>query len=346
LKRKLLEYLACPDCKLELELKIFDQLNEEIITGALQCPGCGQSYPIIKGVPSFVAHPLEGVACHTVEGFGYQWRIFNEVALSGRMGSKELFIDFIKPVTPQHFRGKIVLDVGCGVGRFCKTAADFGAEVVIGIDLSNSVDVAYENLKGYPNIHIVQADIFKLPFKQLFDYVFSIGVLHHTIDPRKGFQAIVHLLKPEGSVSVWVYSRENNGWLVYFINPIRIYVSSRLPRKLLYLLSLPITVMLYLVLKCIYRPVRLYPQLAWARRWLFYKDYLFFLSEFGFYEQLNVVYDHLIPGLAFYISRPELETWFEENNLKEVTISFRSGNGWRGFGVKQARAMAQESLSA
>jgi SAM-dependent methyltransferase len=336
LKQKLVEFLVCPECKGELALQILDQLDEEIITGSLDCATCHKGYPIVSGVPRFAPHQQEQTVMNTVEGFGYQWQTFNEVARAGQMGSPELFLDFIQPVTPEHFRQKLVLDIGCGVGRFCKTAADFGPAHVIGVDLSDSVDVAYQNLKQFPNIHIVQADIFKLPLKPVFDYIFSIGVLHHTIDPRKSFRAIIQLLKSNGSVSVWVYSRENNGWVIHIVNPIRLHITSRLPRNFLYLLSLPIGAFLYLILNSIYKPINSYPGLFWACKWLFYNEYLFFLSKFSFQEQLNVVYDHLVPGLAFYISRKELESWFEENHLENTTISMRSGNGWRGFGLKKA----------
>jgi SAM-dependent methyltransferase len=329
--------LICPECKTELELKILEQTAGEIITGNLHCPACQHNYPIVRGIPRFVPHQLEPTVLNTVEGFGYQWQTFNEVARNGHMGSTELFLDFIKPVTTEHFYQKLILDAGCGTGRFCKTVADFGADQVIGVDLSDSVEVAYQGLKHYPNIHIVQADLFKLPLKPAFDYVFSVGVLHHTLDPRKSFRAITQLLKPKGSISVWVYSQENNGWVIRVINPLRTYLTSRLPRKTLYLLSLPIAIFLHFVLAGIYRPINLYPKLSWIRRRLFYNDYLFFLSKFSFQEQLNVVYDHLVPGLAFYISKGELESWFEENHLEHVSFNTRLGNAWCGFGVRKAR---------
>lgn len=335
MKRKLLDFLACPTCQEDLTLKDVTQtLDEEIITGQLYCAPCQKIYPIIKGVPRFVTDNLESAVTNTVNGFGFQWGVFNNTARSGKMGSHELFFDFIKPVLPGYFQGKLIVDAGCGVGRFCRVAVECGAGQVIGVDLSSSVEVAYQNLLEYPNAHIVQADITRLPLKPLFDHVYSVGVLHHTIDPKKSFQSIVKLLKSEGSVSVWVYGRENNEWIIRLVNPLRVYLTSHLPRKLLYALCLPLTASLYLALKLIYYPVNAYPSLSWLRRFLFYNDYLFFLSKFGFQEQFNIVYDHLVPEVTYYISRDELETWFTENQLQSVTITSRTGNSWRGFGVK------------
>ena len=68
---------------------------------------------------------------------------------------------------------------------------------------------------------------------------------------------------------------------------------------------------------------------------LFYFDYLNFLSNFGFREQALVVFDHLSPTIAEYISRSEFEQWFEDNNLSDVIITSRTGNSWRGFGIRR-----------
>ena len=56
-----------------------------------------------------------------------------------------------------------VLDIGSGAGRFAEIALDAGAKVVA-LDYSNAVDACYSNLKHYKNFHVIQADIFSLPF--------------------------------------------------------------------------------------------------------------------------------------------------------------------------------------
>ena len=55
---------------------------------------------------------------------------------------------------------------------------------------------------------IVQADLFKLPFRPgSFDRIYSIGVLHHTPDTHAAFQRVCELLKPGGEIAIWVYAR-------------------------------------------------------------------------------------------------------------------------------------------
>jgi hypothetical protein len=46
------------------------------------------------------------------------------------------------------------------------------------------------------------------------------------------------------------------------------------------------------------------------------------------------VFDHLVAPVAFYLSRDEFETWFQHSDLRDVQISWRNQNSWRGFGRK------------
>ena len=104
--------------------------------------------------------------------------------------------DWIWPIEPAFFKDKLVLDAGCGIGRHAFFAAAYGAKEVIGIDLSDAVDTAFENVGHLPNAHIVQADIYDPPFRRAtaggdFDFIYSIGVLHHLPDPESGLRSLV-----------------------------------------------------------------------------------------------------------------------------------------------------------
>ena len=75
----------------------------------------------------------------------------------------------------EDYRGRLVLDAGVGAGRFAEIASNKGAEVV-GVDLSQAIDAAYENIGSRPNVHLVQADIFAMPFRDgTFDMAYSVG---------------------------------------------------------------------------------------------------------------------------------------------------------------------------
>jgi SAM-dependent methyltransferase len=90
-----------------------------------------------------------------------------------------------------------VLDAGVGAGRFAEVVANKGGEVV-GVDLSGAVDAAYTNIGRRPNVHLVQADIMAMPFREgTFDLAYSVGVLHHTPDPERAFARVAAVV-PHG----------------------------------------------------------------------------------------------------------------------------------------------------
>ena len=105
------------------------------------------------------------------------------------------------------------------------------------------------------NAHIVQADIYHLPLKPVFDYAFSVGVLHHLPRPREGFLSLASKVKTGGHISAWVYGAENNGWITRLVNPLRERVTSRINRRsLLHLSKLP-TAALFAATKLVYGPL-------------------------------------------------------------------------------------------
>jgi SAM-dependent methyltransferase len=132
--------------------------------------------------------------------------------------------------------GKVVLDGGCGMGRYLRIAAELGPALVVGLDLSPAVLAARELTAGMPGVAIVRGDLLRLPFSPgSFDHIYSIGVLDHTPDPRKAFLNLATLLKPGGRIAVWVYRQERPA--VEWIMSAHRAVSRRLPLRVLMGLS-------------------------------------------------------------------------------------------------------------
>lgn len=328
--------LCCPDCGGELSLSEVSETAPDghIIRGVIKCQQCEALYPITHGVPRFAAFTSEEEVERTVKGFGYQWQNANAIAENEKLSSPDLFTDFIAPIKPDYFEDKVVLDAGCGQARFAKLAQQFGAKWVVGVDLSESVTAAFDNIRSLPNVLIIQADLFNLPLGRQFDYVYSVGVLHHTSDPRRAFASITRVVKQGGGVSAWVYGRENNGWIIHVLNPIRNHITSRLPRPVLRFMSYILAVPLFLLIRWIYLPVNRHQRLTSLRKFLFYYDYLIWLGQHcGFREQALVIFDHLVPAIAHYIPRDEFAEWFSQNHLSQVEITSRANNSWRGFGI-------------
>jgi SAM-dependent methyltransferase/uncharacterized protein YbaR (Trm112 family) len=201
MKRELLKVLCCPGCAGDLELHDAGSAGTEVELGALTCGTCGTDYPIVRGIPRFVDSDAY------VGSFSYEWNRWNTVQLDSANGGHESEDTFREKTgfTPDDLRGKLVLDVGCGAGRFLDVASRWGATVV-GVDLSFAVDAAHRSLGTRPNVSVVQADVNRLPFRpQAFDIVFSLGVLHHSRDTREAFLHLPPLLKDGGEIAVWLY---------------------------------------------------------------------------------------------------------------------------------------------
>jgi SAM-dependent methyltransferase len=319
MRQRALVYLACPDCSAELNLDATKTEADHIMEGGLRCSACKRSFPIRNGVPRF-AEQIGEIEQKTAEAFGYEWTNYAELADRYR----KQFLDWVRPLTPDFFQGKAVLEGGCGKGRHTSVVAGFGARDVVALDLSDAVDAAFANTRQLPNAHIVQADLTRPPVKPVFDHAFSIGVLHHLPDPEKGFRALVSRLVVGGAISAWVYGREGNGWIVHIVTPVREHVTSKLPHRLLDALSALATVPLFLATKLLYGPLQ--------GRGLPYGPYLAYIAPFPYREQRSIVFDHLVAPVAYYITRAEFAAWFTRANLTDVTIEHHNANSWRGFG--------------
>ena len=331
MKARLLDLLACPVCagELRLEATECEPGSGEIVSGRLDCESCARNYEIRRGVPRLLPPDLSPVEEKTAAAFGWEWQEFVELHAQ----YEAQFLDWVHPLQPAYFRDKVILDAGCGIGRHAYHAARYGAREVIGLDLSAAVETAYANTGRMPNVHIVQGSIYSPPFKRSgatgpFDFIYSIGVLHHLPEPEAGFQSLVRFLRPDGAIFAWVYGHENNEVVHRFINPVRKTITSRLPHSAVAAIAWPLSVVLQALVKGVYRPLRT----TSVFRTLPSHDYLYSLAAFGFRQNYSIVLDHLIAPVAFYLRREEFQEWFRAAALDEVVISWRNQNSWRGYG--------------
>lgn len=193
-----------------------------------RCAGCGAEVPVIRGIPRFVASDAYTTS------FSFEWNRHKKTQLDDAASreSEETF-RAKTGLTPEEVAGRLVLDVGCGMGRFADVVSRWGGRAV-GIDLSLAVEAAHANLGGRENVRILQADLFRLPFRHgSFDIVYSLGVLHHTPSCERAFRQLVPFVRPGGRLCVWVY-----GTMGPWERFARLYrrVTVRMPKRLLHTL--------------------------------------------------------------------------------------------------------------
>jgi 2-polyprenyl-3-methyl-5-hydroxy-6-metoxy-1,4-benzoquinol methylase/uncharacterized protein YbaR (Trm112 family) len=158
-------------------------------------------YPIVDGIPRFVP------ASNYADNFGMQWNRFRKTQLDSHSGQPISADRYWKATgwNPLEMKGKWVLDVGCGAGRFAEIALGTGANVVA-LDYSSAVDACKANLGSHPNLYVVQGDIYALPFAcEQFDFVYSLGVLQHTPNVEAAFVALPPMVKRGGRLCVDYY---------------------------------------------------------------------------------------------------------------------------------------------
>jgi SAM-dependent methyltransferase len=286
------DVLACPRCSEPLS-GLADWPTEGHV-----CGRCGLRFPVVRGVPRFVESDAY------VGSFSFEWNRHRLTQLDSEANreSEQTFREKTG-LSPQDVGEKLVLDVGCGMGRFADVVERWGGRVV-GIDLSLAVEAAQANLGFRENVRILQADLFHLPFRPgAFDVVYSIGVLHHTPDCEKACREILRFVRPGGRACVWVY-----GTMGPWERFARLYrrVTVRMPKRLLhavchvaipwyYVCRLPLIGPLLWVLF----PTNLHPNPTWR-----------VLDTFDWYS----------PKYQSLHTFPQVYQWFKSEGFVDITL--------------------------
>jgi SAM-dependent methyltransferase len=197
----LLEILSDPDTDDALALD----------DGALVAPS-GTRYDIRDGIPR-LSDPLGSGQEDTFDSFSWKWSHVTPEEIDQRFEQQYAWYDerygFGGDAGLASFLSdrSRVLEAGTGLGgdaaRFARLAPH---AQVVAIDLSSGIETAVRRFGGPANLHYLQADIMRLPFRSgTFDFVSSDQVIHHTPDARQAFANLSALLAPGGAIAVYVY---------------------------------------------------------------------------------------------------------------------------------------------
>ncbi len=291
----------------------------DIQSGTLSCEKCQREYPIMGGVPRLALKAEDHRVIQTRESFAWEWSRYPGSLPEDR----EIFLEETQ-IPAADFNGKLVLDAGCGMGRYAAVALALGAEVVA-LDLSESLERLAALAPQYPKLHVVQGDLLRPPFaKSSFDIVYSQGVLHHTADTHAAFREVQALVKPGGYLSAWVYGkaghyadfatnplRENRGWVArhrrlawaivaarHFSSDILRLITTRLPLAATYAFCWLLAVLGALPLT----------------------KFLTFSIHRDFKVRVIENFDWLSPAFQYHHTKEELVSWFEEAEFSILSV--------------------------
>ena len=191
------------------------------IVDRLRCPRCGQPVERVGDPPGILCaqghrHPVQdgyldctegriaaGSTDRTFASFGFEWNSFDEV----RDEDEQFAETYFRDLDLTELDGLVGLDAGCGKGRYTRFVAAHLAAVAA-LDGSSAVEAAARNLQEFPSAVVVKSDLRSSPFApECFDFISSLGVLHHLDDPQEGFTRLVSHLAPGGRILLYLYSR-------------------------------------------------------------------------------------------------------------------------------------------
>ena len=336
MRRGLMRYLACPACAGDLELAARAADADWIAEGSLQCSGCRAGYPIRAGVPRFPVSGEAAVAAATARTrrtYDFTWRRVGPREIANAWEKDSYQYARLIPSALMTGAGKVGLEAGCGGGADLRRIAQGGAEL-IGIDLSVGAEQAARACRDLPNVHVVQADIHRLPFRpDTFDFVYSFGVLHHLPDPAAGMARLTRLLKPGGSFITYLYEDFGDRSqlaraILQAIRGVRV-LTSRLPAGLLYALcwlAAPLVWLCCSLPAALLRPVA--PRLA---------------EQFPFRHTLrwpvlaSDLFDRFAPPIERRYSPEGVRALYRAAGCERVDI--HRCRGWVSWGVKKQEAV-------
>lgn len=242
--------------------------------------------------------------------FGYEWDKYSWVSEN----YEGQFRNWTTPYTPEDWKGKKVLDVGCGMGRNSYWPMKWGASSVTAFDYDErSVARAKETLKEFKDANVLYKSVYEIDWKDEFDIAFSIGVIHHLKDPKLAVANMVKALRSGGKLLIWVYGYEGNEWIVRYVDTVRLNITSKLPLPLVHFLSYFCSVPLYLYVK--YGNPK--------------SGYLKQLATFDLWHIHSIVFDQLIPDVANYWKKDEVRELVEGLDVTDIDVSAPPNNsGW------------------
>ncbi|HEY5210509.1 MAG TPA: methyltransferase domain-containing protein [Stellaceae bacterium] len=251
------------------------------------------------------------------ERVGYSWDRYDEILPD----HERQFRRWTPRFGPDDWRGVRFLDAGCGIGRNSYWPMTYGAAGGLAVDLDDrTLASARANLHSFPAVEVRRQSIYEIAEENAFDVAFVIGVVHHLEYPDAAVARLVRATKPGGSVLIWLHGRENNGWIVHLLNPVRMALLSRLPLGLVQALSWPATALLWIFLRS-----------GGGRL-----QYLAFIRRFAFRHLRAIVFDHMIPRIARYYTKSEAMALLRDSGLDGVEAVWVNEMSWAVRGRKPA----------
>src|SRR3989338_3223860 len=163
-------------------------------------------FPIKNNVPEILPNNYISDLKTTASIYGELWK--KDVEDLNYEFPLDWHLKEVQKVLPfQIVTGKVGLEIGCGYGLDSITMAQNNPDThIFSVDLSEGIFLAEKLKRDLKNISFIRTSATKLPFRDnIFDFVYSYGVLHHLPNHLDGFYEMVRVLKPEARFFLYLY---------------------------------------------------------------------------------------------------------------------------------------------
>ncbi|HAH25838.1 MAG TPA: hypothetical protein DCL77_19125 [Prolixibacteraceae bacterium] len=208
-----------------------------------------------------------------------------------------------------YFKGKSVIDVGCGHGVMTTKIAQL-SHLAVGVELSKAVENAYLR-NQVKNAWYIQGDLQYLPFEEIsFDVVYSSGVIHHTNNTELSLLLIEPLLKCGGKICLWLYHPQQK--IIHKAILLLRKGTRRLPLKLAFILLTMFVFPITFLIKKIKRK-----------------------NAPNYREEIIDLLDIFTPEFRFEIQQDLASTWLRHRNYTSIQITTVNQFGFSIVGNKR-----------
>jgi ubiquinone/menaquinone biosynthesis C-methylase UbiE len=315
--KQFIDLLGCPKCRNSFSV---------IHNNAFVCSKCNLHFEINQGILT------DRKEEHYAGSFGLQWNEFKRTQLDSYTGLTRSMDRFMNESVwnQEKLSGEWVLDAGCGAGRFAEVALGFGAKLVA-IDASSAIYAAAENLKLSETL-FVKSDLTATPLKsESFKYIYCIGVLQHTSNPKEILYELLRLMAKNGEIVLTFYEKRGfrtKLYSKYLVRPITKRISPRLLLRAITITSkiwFPITQSLFSL------------PFPWGKLFSYlipvanYVDFQYPTRDLALREAILDTFDMLSPKFDNPLQKSEVRKWVSDSRFNMMELPVKVANGTLKF---------------